>query len=293
MANIAIVGADSTNAANIKLKEALIANSSGHTCLIFREDSTAPLTSYDLIITSRVVGGVSANANIVAAFNSGVPVICGMNQVGGQGLGASADFLAGKIGLLSSLPPFDTASIVESITNSFYAGYDIGTRITPTSGGVARSFFYRESLAPGAVVYFSDQQMPTTKMSVAIATRGSENLIGGTFPAACAFAGFLYTSSSGYSPQGVILIQDLVKKVLEADQPYSVTGNVSDSNGSGLVKRLFIYNQGTGVLHQTTMSDTNGDYKFSVSADTDYFVVCSTEDPANNFKIHAFVQGVL
>lgn len=293
MANIAIVSSNTTHGA-VTILESILTEG-GHTCSISSESSASSMEGFDLIIGTRLDGGASANTNIVNAFNAGTPVLVGFCRNAGTGLGTSSNFLAGKLGLASSMPLFSDSTKQNVITNDFGSDYVAGTQVVTHTSKTLSSFLEYDSLSAGATPYFSYELSPSINCSVAIAPRGSDSLLSGPFPAACGLAGFLYLSGGEYTTEGKKLVLDIVDKILllNINKTHTISGYVFDDLGNPLTNPVYLYQHSDAALIEQAIPDPTGKYLFKVVKDVDFFIVCSSDSPNNNFKIHSFVQGAL
>lgn len=293
MANIAFVTDDVNDNAALKVKSLII--SLGHSCTAYREDSTPSLSSFDLIVASRINGGVGAHSQVVDAFDLGVPVILGLHRDIGSGIGPTANFLAGKLRLASEIKALESTSTYSCLTSDFNTDYTIGSTVKATSVNDLSNYLENDKLAPGAQLIFSYPILPTARSSVVLAARGSTNLSGTKFPASCAFVGFLYASSSDFTPAAKKLFGEVIDKTFALNVVYthSISGYVLDENGTPLANTVCLYDQVTGELERVTTPDASGRYEFKVIKDKYFFVVCKSLSIDKNFKVYGFVQGVL
>jgi len=291
MANIAIIGAEQDNPSSINLRKVLLAADPPHICTLIAESATTSLLTYDLIITTRVMNGVNANGNIVTAFNSGVPVICGMMQtdITSNTVGPTSAILSGKIGLSPKSAANSAYIDVVSTTDDFLPRYAIGTAVRTHPANEFQSYTPISSLAAGAKVYFSSRT-GADFASVAIAPFGSASLLGGTFPAACAIVGFLYASNYDYTPQAAELIRTLVDTVFLANNRKAISGYSLKEDGSPEPATVYAYKHSTGELFKKTETDVSGRYSITVG-DELFFIVCDNGDPSSNLKIIGRAQG--
>lgn len=294
MANIALVTDAVSDTAAVSVANALIGL--GHTVTSYAQTNTgASLLGFDLIIGTRINSDSYTLGNVVSAFNSGVPVIFGFNRDSGTGVGLSSNFLGGRLGLVSSIPSFGQTNSMTSLTTEMGLYYPVGKKIVTNSVPDYCSYVVNSNLATGATPYFSSTSSPATQSIVGFAAKGANSLLNSPFPAACAYAGFLYVSSSSFTADGRKLLGDIVEKVLVLNviKTHTISGYVLDENNTPLTNKVMLYNQNTNTLEDTAIPDAAGKYSFKVVKDTDFFVVCSSESSDKNYQVYAYVQGVL
>lgn len=295
MANIVIIGADPSHVASTRLKAVLTAPPFLHTCTLISESSNSSLMGYDLIITTRVNAGVSGYANIIAAFNAGIPLICGMTQNTSVGIGATAEALAGKIGLSSS-SLITTGSSADTSTyflsNEFAPTYKQGDVVSLHQSADFYSYTKYTDVASSAIIVaapvFPDQSI---YCSLFFGRKNSINLLGQPFPAACAFAGFFYSNNAVYSPQASLLIGMVVDKVIRLNNTAVISGYSLNEAGFPELSDVYIYNHADGSLYDKSITKSDGSYSFTVS-DGEYFVVCNNRDRDNNPQVIGYIRGV-
>lgn len=294
MANIALVTDTIGDVAAQAVISALVGF--GHTVSPYAQsDTSVSLLSFDLIIGTRLNSNTSSFGNVINAFNNGVPVIFGFNRDLGTGIGPSSDFLGGKLGLISALPNFEAINKVTSLTNEMGERYAVGTFVLTNTVADYCSTFENNKLATGAIPYFSSQNFPETHSIIGFAAKGATNLLGSVFPAACAYAGFLYINGSSFTSDGKELIGAIVEKVLSLNylKTHTISGYVLDENDTPLANKVMLYNQDTKQLEAIATPDAAGQYEFNVEKEKDFFVVCESLTSDKNFKVYGFVQGVL
>lgn len=293
MANIVIIGAEANNNSSINLRSVLTSAEPPHTCTLIAEASTAPLSGYDLIITTRVQGGVNANTNIVDAFNSGVPVICGMVQsdITSSVVGGESALLSGKIGLSSSSYNNSNYFHVISTSNDFSSSYPVGTTVSTHSSNEFHGFTPASSIADSAKIYFRSPA-GASSVSVAIAEAGAMSLLGTPFPASCALAGFLYSSFYNYTPAAAKLIREIVDAVLLVNKQRKIKGYSLKENGDPEQADVYIYKHSDGGFLNRTRTGLDGSYSFTVGEGL-FFLVCDNGDVASNLKVIGRVEGIL
>lgn len=294
MANIALVTASVGDGASIAVINAL--RSLGHTVSAHAQSSSATsLTGFDLIVGTRLNSDASSLSSVVNAFNSGVPVIFGFNRDPGTGIGTSSDFLGGKLGLVSSIPSFGTTNSMTSLTADMGLDYPVGTTVFTNTAPEYCNYVINSNLATGATPYFSSPTAPSTNSAVGFAARGANSLLGTPFPAACAYAGFLYVSDSYFTADGQKLLGAIVEKVLALNvvKTHVISGHVLDENNTPLTNKVMLYSQDTNQLEATATPDADGKYSFSVVENTDFFIVCASSSSDKNYQIYAYVQGAL
>lgn len=293
MANIAII-TDAPDIPSIVAVKAMI-EALGHSCVAYSEVDETPLTSFDLIVATRINGGVSNHGKVITAFNSGVPVIVGLHREAGTGIGSGANSLVGKLALASTVSSPTFASIYTSTSTYLDDHYPVGTTVQTNDKDEASSYVEKASVATGATILFSHPSNALLNSSVVIAAKGATNLSGEPFPAACAFTGFLYTANTVYTEAGKLLFGRLIEKVLAINiaKTHSISGYVLDDLGAPLSNDVYLYDQVSMLLVDKTTPDEFGAYTFMVEADINFFLVCTSPTSSKNFKIHSFVQGVL
>lgn len=292
MANIALITDSTGDPAFTNVRSILL--NGGHTCSSFTEADAPSLIAFDLILATRINQGTNKFPNIIAAFNTGVPVICGFHRFAGTGFGPSSSTLAGQINLSSMVSEYSEVNTYTSTTSDMGIKYPIGTTVKIHSSAQYTNYVLKSTLATGAVTYFSHPSDPSNRSGVVIAAKGSNNLQNAPFPASCAFISFLY-SNSEYLQAGKELLLDIVDKVLALNisATHTISGYVLDENDTPLANRVMLYNQDTSALEDTAIPDADGKYSFKVVKDTDFFVVCSSASSDKNYQVYAYVQGVL
>lgn len=290
---IAVVGAEPFNGSSTNLMYALTATRGTIVCTNVPQSSGESLLDFDLIITTRVdsfTAGVKDN--VLTAFESGVPVICGFdrdNTVYPSITGLSATSLVARMGLsASSYQGSDKATLITSKTNSFQADYPNGAAVTLHQSFDFQHYTQDAHLAPSAVSYFSYMADAGT-CALAIAPKGGVSLIGDAFPAACAYAGFIYASNSAYSVDGSKLLIDLIDKVMSANISTSIKGFSTNENGEPVPGTLYLYSHADGSLKSVTTTKPDGSYEFTIGAGS-FFVVCDDGDINHNLKVHSRVS---
>lgn len=294
MANIVIIGADSGHVSSTRLRDILTAEPFLHTCTLLNESSSSSLMGYDLIITTRVNAGASGYGNIMAAFNAGVPLICGMTQSSSVGVGPTAISLAGKIGLTSSSITPDSASNTSTyfLSNEFAPAYKQGDVVSLHQSNDYYAYTKYTDVAPSAIILAApvapDQ---STYCSLVFARKNSINLLGQPFPAACAFAGFFYSNNAIYSPQAPLLIGMVVDKVLDLNLTAVISGYSLNENQDPVPSDVYVYKHEDGSLFKKTTTNTDGSYAVTVGTG-EYFVVCNNHNRDNNPQVLGYIKGV-
>lgn len=293
MTNIVIIGVEPNNKASTRLASLLSKPPHNHTCTLLAESSSQSLMGYELIITTRITStSVSAHQNILAAFNSGTPVICGFHQITTSGIGQSANNLVGKLGLASTVI---ASAGGENKTVTF-----ISNKIQPyTTGEVVQThtandfFSYTNvlSLAQGATPIAVVNSAESEKCMLAIAKRSSLSLMGTPFPASCAYAGFLYSNYGEYTPNGELLIINLIKKVIELNQTATISGTSFNDAGDPELSDVYLYSHADGSLVSKTETGVDGSYSFPVP-EGEFFVVCNNRNRDNNPQVVGYIKGV-
>lgn len=292
MANIAIIGSDAQHASSTRLQDMLQAPPSNHACTLIAESSTQSLLSFDLIITTRVSGGISANSNILQAFNAGVPLICGYSSGTGLGIGATSDFLAGKIGLTNqSLSGGNSVTNSVIISNEFDSSYQSGDLVKIHGGNDFHAYTPFTSLAPGSTAYAASVSNINTNCSLAIAPKGGMSLLNAEFPAACAYAGFIYSNNSTYNYEAKKLILLIISKVLDLNLTAVISGFSLNEYGDPVSSDVYVYKHDDGSLFKKTTTNADGSYSVTVGKG-EYFVVCNNQDRDSNPQVLGYIKGV-
>lgn len=292
MANIVIIGTDAQHKANTSLRDILQAPPQSHTCTLIAESSTQSLLSFDLIIMTRHGLNDTGNANVLAAFNNGIPLIVGMTQGSHVGLGVAAKQIGGRIGLISKTTeqsPASTSIVFKS--NGFSSDYKLGDVVNVHQGSEFYSFTDYTSIASGAVVYGTSVAYPSERVLLAIAPKGSASLLNTTFPAACAYAGFLYANNSTYSTQATLFITTLVNKVLDLNLTAVISGYSLNENQEPVPSDVYVYKHEDGTLFKKTTTESDGSYAVTVGKG-EYFVVCKNHDRDSNLQVLGYIKGV-
>lgn len=292
MANIVIIGADAQHKSSTSLRDILQAPPQSHTCTLIAESSNTSLLSFDLIITTRVNAGSSGYGNIVTAFNSGVPVICGMEQSASIGIGLTSGSVAGKIGLASSTNDgAQENSSVQIISNALSPLYKTGDDVKTHTAKDFYSYTSHSDLASGAIAIGAQPTNLTTRCLLAIASKGSNSLFNEPFPAACAIAGFIYLSTSYQEPSAGVLINTLVLRVLDDNLSAVISGYSLNESSEPVFSDVYVYKHEDGSLFKKTTTNADGSYSVSVGMD-EYFVVCNNQDRDSNPQVLGYIKGV-
>lgn len=292
MANIVIIGSEAQHASSTRLRDILQAPPSNHACTLIAESSTQSLLSFDLIITTRVNGGVSANSNILNAFNNGVPLICGLTTGDHNGFGLNATALHGKIGLTSvSINGGNSNKDILITSNQLGAGYSYGDVVNTHITNDFYSPTKFTALASGAIQYASDTIDSNNNCILAIATKGSSSLTNTPFPASCAYVGFLYSNTSNYSLAAKKLINLIVNKVLDANLTAVISGYSLNENSEPVPSDVYVYKHEDGTLFKKTTTNPDGSYAVTVGTG-EYFVVCNNNDRDSNLQVLGYIKGV-
>ena len=292
MANIAIIGADAQHKSSISLRDILQAPPNNHICTLISEASSNSLLSFDLIITTRVDTGASGSSNIVTAFNSGVPVICGMDRESWTGTGPTAGSLAGKIGLTSSIiSGLEENRSVLIISNELLPLYKSGDTVRTQTINDFYSYTELSHLASGAVAIGVQPANFSTRCLLATAKKGANSLFGAPFPAACALAGFLYANSSSYEFSATALINALVLRVLDDNLSAVISGRSLNEIGEPVSSDVYVYSHDGGSLYKKTTTGIDGSYNVTVGKG-EYFVVCNNHDRNSNPQVLGYIKVV-
>lgn len=292
MANIVIIGTDAQHKASTALRDLLQAPPQSHTCTLIAESSNQSLLSFDLIIMTRHGINDTGNANVLAAFNNGIPLIVGMTQGAHVGLGATAKQIGGRIGLISKTTEQapENSSIVFT-SNGFSSNYKTGDIVSIHQSTEFYSFTDYTSIASGAVIYATNSLDPSKRVLLAVAPKGAVNLLNTTFPAACAYAGIVYANQSTYSAQAILFITTLVNKVLDLNLNAVISGYSLNENSEPVPSDVYVYKHEDGALFKKTTTKSDGSYAVTVGKG-EYFVVCNNHDRNSNPQVLGYIKGV-
>lgn len=294
MANIVIIGTDAGHVSSTRLRDILTAAPFLHTCTLLGESSNSSLMGYDLIITTRVNAGASGYGNIMAAFNAGIPLICGYTQGSSVGIGPTAVSLAGKIGLSSSSTTStgvdDTSTYF--LSNEFAPTYKQGDVVSLHQSNDYHAYTKYTDVASSAIILAAPVSPgQSTYCSLVFARKNSINLLGQPFPAACAFAGFFYSNNAIYSPQAPLLIGMVVDKIIRLNNTAVISGYSLNEAGLPEPSDVYVYNHADGLLYDKSITKPDGSYSFTVG-DGEYFVVCNNHDRNSNPQVLGYIKGV-
>lgn len=291
MAHIAILTSDASNQSPIRLLNALV--SIGHTGVIFGNNTSTSLMSFDLIMTTRNGLFSTANEFFFEAFNSGVPVIFGFQQPAGTTsvAGSGANFYAARIGLVSTITEGSNSKNILLFTDTFKSSQS-GSFLDIHNNSDFHAYTDTNNIAPSArkLAAPAGQLSNIAECALTIAPRMGENLMGGKFPASCAFAGFIYASNEPFTTQAISLISDIIDEVFRVNYKKTVAGKSFDDSGNPQEATVSIYNSSDNSLFATTTTDVDGSYSFLVN-DSEFFVVCDNGNPDNNMLINKGVVG--
>lgn len=288
MAKIAVIGASENNETNTRIVSVL--SSFGHKVDSFSQGSLPNLSSYDLIMTARFSGTLGFS-QILSAFNSGVSVIVGMEQQPATGIGSSAQHLGGLIGLNKSTT-FDSTTNKVFIDVDSFPGYTNGQTINIHPSNENYSYCNVNDVCENAMIIGMHGAYPATMVMIIAAQKGKVSLNGGQFPAACGFFGPGYSSNYEYLQSGKELLNNFVNYILSLNSNAIISGFVTNDLEQPLIRTVRLYEQLSGRLVTSTISDATGFYTFDVLSDQLYFVVCESDSSDNNFQINAHVIGV-
>lgn len=290
MASIALIVESVNNGSTTNLKTLLESPAMGHTCTVVQENSSQSLLAFDLIITTRHSNGLANYDTVINAFNAGVPLICGMDRNSGSGVGSSASFLLGRIGF-SSLETvvLEYKDNIKALSGDFLPVIKSGDVIAIHRD--YQGYIPIAKLASSVVPYFGYDTNPTENISVAIATAGSSNLMLGTFPANCAFAGFLYASNTPYLDADRVIISEIIRRVLLGARDNLISGYSLDATGGPKAgNKVYLYSHLDGTLVDSKTTGLDGGFEFFVDAN-EYFLVCDDGVEDNNLKVLGRVTG--
>lgn len=292
MANIVIIGTDAQHKANTSLRDILQAPPQSHTCTLIAESSNQSLLSFDLIIMTRHGLNDTGNANVLAAFNNGIPLIIGMTQGVHVGLGVTAKQIGGRIGLVSKTTEQSISnSNIVFTSNDFSSNYKTGDIVSVHQGSEFYSFTDYASIASGAVTYATSMQFPSDRVLLAVAPKGALSLLNTAFPAACAYAGVLYANNSTYSAQAALFIKNLVDKVLDLNLTAVISGYSLNENQEPVSSDVYVYKHEDGTLFKKTTTESDGSYTVTVGKG-EYFVVCKNHNRDSNLQVLGYIKGV-
>ena len=288
MAKIAVIGASTSDYTNIRVVSAL--TSFGHEVQNISQNSMPNLNSFDLIMTARFMGSTGF-PQIKAAFENGVSVIVGMEQAPANGIGPTAQHLGGLIGLNKSTN-FDSTTNRVIISTDLFQNYINGDVVNIHPGDENYSYCQVADVCEDAMIIGMHGAQPTVRVLLIAAQKGKTSLNGNQFPASCGFFGPGYTSNYDYVQSGKELLNNFVHYVLSLNSNAVISGFITDDSGQPLNRTVRLYDQVSGSLVSSTVSDATGYYSFDVLSEQLYFVVCESDSSDKNFQVNAHVVGV-
>lgn len=288
MARIAVIGASTSDYTNTRITSTL--TSYGHEVQNISQNSIPNLNTFDLIMTARFMGSTGFN-QIKAAFKNGVSVIVGMEQSPSSGFGPTAQHLGGLIGLNKSTN-FDRTTNSAIISTDLFPKYKKGDVVNIHPSGENYSYCAVADVCENAIIVGMHGAYPSARVLLIAAQKGKVSLNGDQFPAACGFFGPGYTSNYEYLQSGEDLLNNFVNYILSLNSNAIISGFVTNDLEQPLIRTVRLYEQLSGRLVTSTISDATGFYTFDVLSDQLYFVVCESDSSDNNFQINAHVIGV-
>ena len=269
MANLALVSLDINHGAATATTTAL--ESLGHTVTKYTSASATKsvLKTYDVIFWVRGADNAAYTAEVIGAFNDGIPVISayagGVNVTSNMPMQA-ANLVSGSVSttgfssqnsvqILESSPYFsglggvgDTVQVASSST------FIIPIDVSQIADGVNKL-----SCAPGL----------SAKINIMVAPKGTINLLGSPTPAPMAHLSFMYSS---YAPDGTTILGRVLDSFLTP--PKVISGVITDVAGNLVQRKVIAVNLTTDLVSAVTTSDVDGTYSFSLDGDAEHAVFC-------------------